>query len=58
MYKLIDKLVLECADEMLNTIDTILITDKKVACKSNCLIYIISFIIMYSILLAIVSIGY
>ena len=38
---LIDKLVLECKDEILNTTDTISIADKKVACKNNCLIYTI-----------------
>ena len=38
---LIDKLVLECKDEILNTTDTISIADKKITCKNNCLIYTI-----------------
>ena len=33
--------MLECEDEMLNTTDTISITDKKKTCKNYFLIYII-----------------
>ena len=44
--RLIDKLVLECEDEILNKTDAISITDKKVTCKNNCLIYIILLTIM------------
>ena len=44
--RLIDKLVLECEDEILsaislNTTDTNSIAGKKVTCKNNCLIYMI-----------------
>ena len=43
--RLIDKLVLECEDETLNTTETLL-NDTKVACaKSNCLIHAVSLII-------------
>ena len=45
----------ECEDEILNTADTISITDRKVTCKNNCLSYIILLIIM-CLLLATVSI--
>ena len=55
--KLIDKLALECEGEILNTTDTILITDKKVTCKNNCLIYSILLIILCLILLATASIS-
>ena len=53
--RLIDKLVLECEDDILNanplnTTNTISITG-----KNNCLIYIILLIIMCLILLAIIS---
>ena len=37
--KRLNKLVLECEDEMLNTTDTISIADKKEKCKNNCLIH-------------------
>ena len=39
--RLIDKLVLECKDEMLSATDTISIADKKLIYKNNCLINII-----------------
>ena len=57
--KRLNKLVLECEDEMLNTTDTISIADKKVKCKNNCLIYITIIVlsIMCLILLAIVFIS-
>ena len=44
-------------DEILDPKDTILIADKKVACKNNCLIYIMLLKIVWLILLAIVSIS-
>ena len=45
--RLIDELVEECnEDDTLNTTDTISITNKKVTCKNNCLIYIISLILL------------
>ena len=52
--RLIDKLVLECEDEILsaislNTTDTNSIAGKKVACKNNCLIYIILLTIVFNI---------
>ena len=60
--RLIDKLILECEDEVLNaypinTKDTISIADKKVTCKNNCPVYIILLTIMCLISLAIVSIS-
>ena len=60
--RLIDKLVLECKDEVLNTIllnttQTISVAGKRVKCKNNCLIYIVSLAIMCLILLATVSIS-
>ena len=57
--KRLNKLVLECEDEMLNTTDTISIAGKKVKCKNNCLIYITIIVlsIMCLILLAIVFIS-
>ena len=55
--RLIDKLMLECKDEKLNTTVTISIADKKVTCKNNGLSYIISSTIMYLILLTIVFIS-
>lgn len=59
--KLIDKFVLEWEDEILNAIplnktDTISIAEKRVICKSNCLIYNISLAIICLLLLAIASI--
>ena len=54
----INKLVLECEYEILNTTDTILITDKKVTSKNNCLVYIILLTIMCLILLAVISISF
>ena len=58
MYKSrINKLVLECEYEVLNTTDTISITDEKITYKNNCLIYIILLIIQGLILLAIVFIS-
>ena len=54
--------MLECEDELLNAIslnttNTVLIADKKVACKNNCLINIVSLATMCLVLLAIVSIS-
>ena len=54
---LTDKLASECEDKILYATDTISITNKKVTCKNNCLIYIILLIIMCLILLTIVSIS-
>ena len=53
---LIGKLVLECEDEMLNTIETSL-DDKKETRKNNCLIYTISLVISCLLLLALFCIG-
>ena len=51
------KLVLACEDEILNTTETLL-DDKKVTCeKSNCLIHIISLVIISTLLLTVVSTG-
>ena len=55
--RLIGKLLLECENEILNTTDTISITDKKVTCKNNYLNYIILLLNICLILLAIVSIS-
>ena len=49
--------MLEWEDEILNTTDTISITDDNVTSKNNCLIYIILLIIMCLMLLTIVSIS-
>ena len=43
-----DKLVAECEDEILNTADTISITDRKVTCKNNCLSYINNHVLITS----------
>ena len=57
LINLIDKLVFECEDKVFNTTDTISITDRKVTCKNNCLIYIILLAIMCLILETFVSIS-
>ena len=49
--------MLACEDEMLNATDIISITDKKVTCKSNCLMYIVLLITICLILTAIISIS-
>ena len=36
--RLIDKLVLECEDEMLNLTETVSIDDKEVTCKGNAIV--------------------
>ena len=55
---LIDKLVLECEDDLLKTAE-ILLNDKKVACaKSNCLFHIISLLITCLLLLVVICISY
>ena len=54
---LIDKLVLQCEDESLNTIPLNATDTVSTANKNYCLIYIILLTIMYLILLAIVSVS-
>ena len=54
---LFDKLVLTCEDEILNTTETSL--DNKITIfEYNCLIYTFSFIIICTLPLAVVSIGF
>ena len=55
--RLIDELLLKCENEILNTTANISITDKKLTCKNNCLIYIILLLNMCLILLAIPSVS-
>ena len=56
--RLIRKLVLECEDEMLNTIKISLVEIKKTCKKNSCPIHKISLVIMCLLLVAVVSIGW
>ena len=53
MWKhLIDKLILECEDEILNTTETLHSDWKRACAKRNCLIHTISLVIICLLLLA------
>ena len=54
---LIGKLVLECKKEILNTIETSLDDEKEACEKNNCLIHMMSLVIICLLLLAVASIG-
>ena len=54
--RLFRKLVLECEDEKLNTIDTNKNYKKANCKKSNCLIHRISLIIIYLLLLVVICV--
>ena len=53
---LVDKWVLECKDEIINTVET-LIDNNLALCENNCLIHTILLLIIDTSLLAAVSIG-
>ena len=53
---LIDKLVLECEDEILDTTETSL-DDKKETCENNCLIHTISSVIICLLLIVVICVS-